>query len=196
MNALFRALDEKEFHRVSSCESAQEIWNKLKVVYKRTNQVKESKISRYTRQYELFKMEQNKSVYFMYTRFMDIVNTLGALGKTFSDSEKVNKIIRSLPKEWKPKRTTIEEAKNLNTLPIDDLIGSLISYEEDLAAERGNEEKKKSIALKALKHESDEESELDEEEMDMLTRRFKTFLRNPMNEENLETSRIERRRRK
>ena len=99
---------------------------------------------------------------------MDIVNTLGALGKTFSNSEKVKKIIRSLPKEWRQKRTAIEEAKDLNILHMDDLIGSLISYEEDLAAERGNDEKKKSIALKVSKHESDEESELDEEEMDML----------------------------
>ena len=41
MNALFCALDKKEFHRVSSCESAQEIWNKLEVVDEGTNQVKE-----------------------------------------------------------------------------------------------------------------------------------------------------------
>ncbi|KAH9767844.1 hypothetical protein KPL71_011427 [Citrus sinensis] len=109
----------------------------------------------------------------MYTRFTDIVNTLGALGKTFSISEKVKKIIRSLPKEWRPKRAVIEEAKDLNILLIDDLIGSLISYEEDLAAEKGNEENKKSIALKVSKHESDEESELDEEEIDMLARRFR-----------------------
>ena len=80
----------------------------------------------------------------MYTRFTDIVNTLGALGKTFSNSEKVKKIIRSLPKEWRPERTAIEEAKNLNALPIDDLIGSLISYKEDLTAEKmaGGEEEK------------------------------------------------------
>ena len=71
----------------------------------------------------------------MCTRFMDIVNTLRVLGNTFSNSEKVKKIIRSLPKEWRPKRTTIEEVKNLNTLPLDDLIGSLISYEKNLAAE-------------------------------------------------------------
>ncbi|KAH9780462.1 hypothetical protein KPL71_008083 [Citrus sinensis] len=177
MNALFCALDKKEFHRVSSCESAQEIWNKLEVVYEGTNQVKESKISRYTRQYELFQMEQNENVYSMYTRFTDIVNTLGALGKTFSNSEKVKKIIRSLPKEWRPKRTVIEEAKDLNTLPLDDLIGSLISYEEDLAAERGHEEKKKSIALKASKYESDEESEPDDEELAMLARRFRKFFK-------------------
>ncbi|KAH9783400.1 Integrase catalytic domain-containing protein [Citrus sinensis] len=108
-------------------------------------------------------------------RFTDIVNTLGALGKTFSNSEKVKKIIRSLPKEWRPKRTAIEEAKDLNVLPIDDLIGSLISYEEDLAAEKGHEEKKKNIALKASKRESDEESEMDDEELAMLARRFRKF---------------------
>ena len=33
MNALFCTLDKTKFHRVSSCESAQEIWNKIKVVY-------------------------------------------------------------------------------------------------------------------------------------------------------------------
>ena len=175
MNALFCALNKKEFHRVSSCESAQEIWNKLEVVYEGTNKVKEFKISSYTRQYELFQMEQNESVYSMYTRFTDIVNTLGALGKTFSNSEKVKKIIRSLLKEQRPKRIAIEESKNLNTLPIDNLIGSFISYEEDLAAEKEHEKKKKSIALKASKYQSDEESELDDEEMAMLTRRFRKF---------------------
>ncbi|KAH9762987.1 hypothetical protein KPL70_001016 [Citrus sinensis] len=122
-------------------------------------------------------MEQNESVYSMYTRFTDIVNTLGALGKTFSNSEKVKKIIRSLPKEWRPKRTVIEEAKDLNILPIDDLIGSLISYEEDLAVERGNEENKKNIALKATKYESDGESEPDDEELAMLARRFRKFFK-------------------
>ncbi|KAH9649036.1 hypothetical protein KPL70_025829 [Citrus sinensis] len=175
MNALFCALDKKEFHRVSSCKSANEIWHKLEVVYEGTNQVKEYKISRYTRQYELFQMEQNENVYSMYTRFTDRVNTLGALGKTFSNSEKVKKIIRSLPKEWRQKRTAIEEAKDLNVLPIDDLIGSLISYEEDLAAEKGHDEKKKNIALKASKRESDEESEMDDEELAMLARRFRKF---------------------
>ncbi|KAH9657681.1 hypothetical protein KPL70_023179 [Citrus sinensis] len=138
MNALFCALDKKEFHRVSSCESANEIWHKLEVAYEGTNQVKESKISRYTRQYELFQMEQNANVYSMYTRFNDIVNTLGALGKTFSNSEKSRKSL-------------------------------------DLAAEKGHEEKKKNIALKASKRESDEESEIDDEELAMLARRFRKF---------------------
>ena len=64
----------------------------------------------------------------MSTRFTDIINTLRVLGKIFSNSAKVKKIIKSLQKKWRLKRTSIEEAKNLNTLFIDDLSGSLISY--------------------------------------------------------------------
>ena len=127
LHALFCALDKKEFYRVSSCESTNEIWKKLEVIYEGTNQVKECKISRFTRQYEMFQMESYESVHDVYTRFTNIVNSLEALGKTFSNCEKVKKIIRSLPKEWRPKKTTIEEAKNLNTLSLDDFIGSLIS---------------------------------------------------------------------
>ena len=103
MNVLFCALDKKEFHRVSSCESAQEICNKLEVVYESTNQVKESKINKFTRQYELIQIEQNENIYSMYTRLTNIVNTLGALGKKISNSENVKKIIRSLLTEWRSK---------------------------------------------------------------------------------------------
>ena len=121
----------------------------------------------------------------MYTRFTDTVNTLGALGKTFSNSKKVKKIIRSLLNEWRPKRTVIEEDKNLNTLPIDDLIGSLISYEEDLVAEKGNVEKKKSIALKAM---------LDDEEMVFWLRDSENSTRKLVSGESFETIRIKKRR--
>ena len=64
----------------------------------------------------------------IYTRFIDIVNTPRALGKT------------SQPKEQRPKKTAFEGAKDLNSLSIDDLIGSLISYEEDLTVENGDED--------------------------------------------------------
>ncbi|KAH9697714.1 CCHC-type domain-containing protein [Citrus sinensis] len=179
MNALFCALDKKEFHRVSNCESANEIWKKIEVVYEGTNQVKECKISRFTRQYEMFQMESYESVHDVYTGFTNIVNSLEALGKTFSHCENVKKIIRSLPKKWKPKRTAIEEAKNLNTLSLDDLIGSLISYEEDIANERiDKDKKKKSFAFKSSIVESDDDgSDFEDEGIEMITRKFKRILK-------------------
>ena len=42
MNALFCALDKKEFHRVSNCSNAYEIWRKLEVVYEEATNEEES----------------------------------------------------------------------------------------------------------------------------------------------------------
>ncbi|KAH9782875.1 hypothetical protein KPL71_009102 [Citrus sinensis] len=186
MNAFFCALDKKEFHRVSSCENAYEIWKKLKVVDEGTNQAKECKISRFIRQYEMFQMESYECVHDMYTRFTDIVNSLEALRKIFSNCEKVKKIIRSLRKEWRPKRTAIEEAKNLNALSLDDLIGSPISYEEDIANERIDEDKKKkSFAFKSSIVESDNDgSDFEDEGIEMIARKFRRILKKQIKRRN------------
>jgi hypothetical protein len=54
--------------------------------------------------------------------------------------------------------TAIQEAKDLKTLPLEELIGSLLSYEIELKAYEEEDEKKtirKSLALKsAIKDES------------------------------------------
>ena len=99
MNSLNCALSKQEYFRVSDCQSAHEIWKRLEVVYEGTSQVKKSKISRLTREYELFQMETNESIHNMNTRFTNIINSLAALGKTFTMSERVKKVLRSLPKE-------------------------------------------------------------------------------------------------
>ena len=77
----------------------------------------------------------------------------------------MSKILTSLPARWSPKVTAIEEAKDLNTLSVEDLVSSLKVHEISLK-EHDYVEKTKSIALpskgkssKALKViESEEES--------------------------------------
>ena len=79
----------------------------------------------------------------MYTRFTDIVNSLNSLDRPFKESELVNKIMRSLPKSWNVKRTTLEEMKNLLTISLDDLIGSLMTHEFSRIKDNQEEDKKK-----------------------------------------------------
>ena len=59
----------------------------------------------------------------------------------------MNKILRSFPAKW-PKVTAIEEAKDLNTLSVEDLISSLKCLEIGLN-EHESIKKHKSIALKS-----------------------------------------------
>ncbi|GAV92076.1 zf-CCHC domain-containing protein/UBN2 domain-containing protein, partial [Cephalotus follicularis] len=105
-----------------------------------------------------------------------IINSLKNLGKSYSNQELVRKILRCLPKSWTPKVTAIEEAEDLSTLPLEQLLGSLMTHETTMKNHENMEvKKKKSIAFKASK----EESESDEDgDVALITSQFKRFLKN------------------
>ena len=77
--------------------------------------------------FELFRMKPSETIRDMYTQYTDVINGLKAPGKCFSNFELVNKILRSLPKSWDLKVTTIQEANDLNSFPLEELIGSLMT---------------------------------------------------------------------
>ena len=79
----------------------------LEITHEGTNQVNESKINLLVHSYELFFMKENETIVEMIARFTDIVNGLEVLGKTYKESKKVMKILRSLPSEWHTKVTAI-----------------------------------------------------------------------------------------
>ncbi|XP_059627033.1 uncharacterized protein LOC132269805 [Cornus florida] len=123
------AISLSEYNRVSTCTTAKEIWDKLQITYEGISQVKESKIDILMHQYELFRMNENESISTMFVRFTDIINGLKHLGGTITNSDLVRKILRSLPEKWDTKATAIKEAYNLNTLELDELLGSLLTWE-------------------------------------------------------------------
>ena len=181
MNLLFCALDPSEFNRISNCISAKEIWDTLEVTHEGTHQVKTTKVNMLIHTYEMFRMEPTESISEMYTRFTNIVNGMRSLGKIISNGELVNKLLRSLPASWDAKVTAIEEAKDVNTLPLEQLLGSLMTYELSLKQKTvDNDKKKKAIAFKSTtKEESSDESEeeADDDETALITRKFKRFMR-------------------
>ncbi|GAV74029.1 DUF4219 domain-containing protein/UBN2 domain-containing protein [Cephalotus follicularis] len=150
-HVLFCAVGQNEFNRISSCYSAKQIWDLLAITYEGTNQVKESKISMLVPEYELFLMHDAECISDMLNRFTTIINSLKNLGKSYPNQELVRKILRCLPKSWTPKVTAIEEAKDLSTLPLEQLLRSLMTHETTMKNHEHVEiKKKKSIALKVF----------------------------------------------
>ncbi|XP_058222936.1 uncharacterized protein LOC131332656 [Rhododendron vialii] len=186
MNLLYCALDPNEFNRVSTCESAKEIWDKLEVTHEGTSQVKESKIDMLVHKYELFKMQPDESISDMFTRFTDIINGLKSLGKSYSNVDLVRKILRSLPKQWEPKVTAIIEAKqDLTNYSLDELLGSLMTHEITMNLEDNGSRKKKDLAFKistsSTSSESEDDSESsDDEDLAVITRKLKKSMTRKM----------------
>ncbi|GAA0153331.1 hypothetical protein LIER_11597 [Lithospermum erythrorhizon] len=72
-----------------------------------------------------------------------------------SNENHVRKVPRTLPKRFARKVTSIEEAQDLTTMEIDELIGNLTTFEMTFEPSESNE--KKGITLKASCEDEDRE---------------------------------------
>ncbi|GKD41740.1 hypothetical protein Tco_1261947 [Tanacetum coccineum] len=159
---IYNALPRKEYERVFMCKIAKEVWHTLIITHQGNSQ--------------WFHSIQCYSDY------------LKSLDPDYSSKNHVRKFLRALPLKWRAKVTTIEEAKDLDTLPLDELIGNLKVYEmvlnNDGVDSKTTKEKVKSLALKAKvtreqtsddsnsQGESDEEVDEEVEAFNLLARNF------------------------
>ena len=98
------------------------------------------------------------------------------MGEVYDQPKIVRKILRSLTEDFRPKVIAITESKDVDSIPIDELVGSLQSYESDLPKTN----KSKSMALKSVDDVDDcgFDDELSSIEIAYLAKNFRNFLRN------------------
>ena len=60
-----------------------------------------------------------------YAKLKDIVNLAFNLKETIPELKIVRKVLRSLPKRFHAKITMIEESKNIDKIPLTELVGNL-----------------------------------------------------------------------
>ena len=119
----------KEFKKISSTENANEAWTILQNTYEGTKVVKDSKLQRLTTSFEEIKMDEEEAFDEFYAKLKDMVNFTVNLGEKILEPKIVRKILRSLPKWFHAKITAIEESKDIDTIPLMELIGNLQTYE-------------------------------------------------------------------
>ena len=87
----------------------------------------------------------------------------------------MRKILRLLPESFRAKVTAIEESKDLDEIKIQELIGSLQTYEPRLPSHKSS----KSLALKTITERMDDSFEEDGVEKDVafLVKNFQKFLK-------------------
>jgi hypothetical protein len=183
-NMLIGAISHAEYLKISNKSCAKTIWDSLCSTYEGNKQVKEAKANLLVHQYELFRMKEDEDIETMYSRFQTLV-------KSYTASDHVKKILRSLPSKWRPKVTAFQESKDLDNVTLEDLISSLRSHELELMSDEPVK-KMKSLALssvqtssKAAKIKVSEQEEetsddmMDEnsenEEMALMVRRFQKW---------------------
>ena len=164
LNALFSAVTNEEFKKISSTETAKEAGTILQTTYEGTKAVKDLKFQRLTTSFEEIKIEEDESFNEFYAKLKDIMNSAFNLGETIPEPKIVRKVLRSLPKRCHAKITTIEESKDIDQIPLTKLVSNLQTYKLRLTR-IGKTSKGKSMALKAKSSETDESSDDEDSKM-------------------------------
>ena len=123
-------------------------------------------------------MEEDESFDEFYAKLKDIVNSAFNFGETIPEPKIVRKVLRSLPERFHAKITAIEESKDIDKIPLTELVGNLQTYKLDLTR-IGKSSKRKSMALKVKSNDTDESSDNEDFKMkSYISRQFKKFMKN------------------
>ena len=129
---VMNAVSIEEFKRISNVEIAHTAQNILQIVYEGTKAVKINKLQQLTTRFESIRMSNNECFDEFHAKLNDIVNSAYNLGEIYDQSTIVGKILRSLTEDFRLKVTAITESKDVDSIPVDELVGSLQSYELNL----------------------------------------------------------------
>jgi hypothetical protein len=127
--------------------------------------------------FEEIKMLEEETFGEFYSKMSDLRNSMVSLGEPISDVKLIRKILRYLPERFRIKVTTIEESNDLEEMKIEELVGSLQTYELSLPPVK----KFKTIALKASKKKleasSKDDSKDEEKDVAMLAKNFRRLMK-------------------
>ena len=122
-------------------------------------------------------MSEDESFDSFYGKLNEVVIGKFNLGEKTEDLKIMRKILRSLLESFRAKATAIKESKDLNDIKVQELIGSLQTYELSLPLQR----KRKSLALKTINERIDAHNSSNKDVVDKdvayLVKIFRKFLK-------------------
>ena len=122
-------------------------------------------------------MEEDESFNEFYAKLKDIVNSTFNLRETIPEPKIVRKVLRSLPERFHAKIIAIEESKDIDKIPLTELVGNLQTYELGLTR-IGKTGKGKSMALKTKSSDTESSDDGDSKMKSYIIRQFKKFMKN------------------
>ncbi|KAA0052397.1 UBN2 domain-containing protein [Cucumis melo var. makuwa] len=132
LTIIHQTIHDFNFEKTSGATTARHAWQILENTYKEADRVKRVCLQKLRGDYESLHMKKSESVSDYILRLLAVVNEMKRYGEVISDEQVVEKILRSLDEKFNFIIVAIEESKDLSTMSIDQLMGSLQTHEEKL----------------------------------------------------------------
>ncbi|PKU78742.1 hypothetical protein MA16_Dca000085 [Dendrobium catenatum] len=114
---------------MSTAKTVKKDWDTLHASYKGDEKIKMVRLQTPRNQFDMLKMKESESVKEYFNRVIAIVNQLKLNEELVEDKRVIEKILRSLIRKFEATVVAMEEAKNIEKMSIEGLLGSLQSHE-------------------------------------------------------------------
>ena len=131
------AVDATNFDRISHAESAKEAWDILVNYYEGGEKVKVVKLQTLCQQYELLSMGEDEKIAEYVSKVQKLVHLMKGYGETLTDKMIVENVMCTLTSHFDHVIVAIQESNNLETLKLEDLVGSLEAHEIRIVERKG-----------------------------------------------------------
>jgi uncharacterized lipoprotein YehR (DUF1307 family) len=112
------------------------MWDKLISCYEGNDKLKDAKLQTYRLEFEQIKMNEDETINKFFLRVEELVNSMKGLGEKIEDIFLVQKILRYIANIYNPKVYAIEELNDLKNVSIDQLLGTLTTYEVRISKDK------------------------------------------------------------
>ncbi|EPS64867.1 hypothetical protein M569_09912, partial [Genlisea aurea] len=129
LSVLFSTVDETIFSQIMMCETAKQVWKKLKSDYRGTDKTKQMRLLNLRKQFDSLRMSETEGIKDYVDRMSTLVNQMRLLGDNVTYQRIVEKISVTVSSHFDSTITSLEAVTNFSALSVSDLISALESVE-------------------------------------------------------------------
>ena len=151
MSILFSTISDEVTRELDVEKTAKQTWLTLKVKSGGVSRIRKARIQSLKRDYENLSMDDDDLFLDYFGRLSCVVNELRSLGGVITDAEVAAKLLRSVSSKFDAITTSIEQFQDLETITLEEVIGTLKVHEDKLKARMVKREEKALLAKAFIK---------------------------------------------
>lgn len=127
---IYRGIPEEVLLSLDENKTAKEAWETIKTLCQEADRAIKARVQTLKSDFESMNMRENEQLDDFYMKLNALVTNIRALGETMEESYVVKKLLRAVPQRFLQITSFMEQFGNLETMTIEEAIGSLKARDE------------------------------------------------------------------